>query len=146
MNAKEAEALAKSMAAECIAVRVRRLSRVVSSIYDREFKELGIKGNQATMLVALSFPDVKSPSAVGRTLKMEKSTVSRNLDRMRVKGWIEIIDSGEGIQHTVRMTQSGLDLLERVHVKWKIAQKKASELLGSDGLASIMLLASKSRK
>lgn len=87
MDEQKARELAKEAAAQCIGLRLRFLSRVVSKIYDQAVKPLDIKGNQVTMLLMLFINGDSTPGKLGRALQMEKSTVSRNLERMRKKGW-----------------------------------------------------------
>ena len=55
---------------------------------------------------------------------MEKSTVSRNLDRMRKKGWIEITNRDDGPSQVIGVTEKGAKLLAAVHAEWEKAQKR----------------------
>ena len=140
MNEKEAAKLAKAVAAECIAVRVRLLNRVITNLYDRALQPLGIKVNQATMLVMLLLSGQAGPGDIGRVLLMEKSTVSRNIDRMRKKGWIGVAGKDDGLSQVITVTPKGRKLLAAVHVEWMKAQKKASHLLGDEGVSAIKKL------
>ena len=140
MNVKETEKLAKDIAADCIAVRVRLLNRVITNLYDRALQPLGIKVNQATILVMLSLSGQAKPGDIGRLLLMEKSTVSRNLDRMRKKGWIDIAGKDDGQQQVITVTPKGRNLLAAAHVEWKKAQRQASRLLGEEGISSVRKL------
>ena len=104
MNEQEASQLAQSMGKECLAVRARLLSRVVTALYARVLRPLGIMGNQCTMLVCLARAGEIDQGGIGRILKMEKSTVSRGIDRMKAKGWVEAADA-DG--HRLRLTPAG---------------------------------------
>jgi DNA-binding MarR family transcriptional regulator len=129
--------LAKTVADECIALRVRFLSRVITSLYDRALQPLGIKINQATILVFLELSGESGPSDIGDFLQMEKSTVSRNLERMRKKGWIGVRSGADGVSQVITMTAKGRKLLAAFHKEWVKAQEKASKLLGGDGVAAV---------
>ena len=135
--------VAQIVADQCLAVCVRRLSRVVTSVYDRALQPFGIKINQASVLVCLLLNGDSSPSAIGSLLQMEKSTVSRTIDRMKKSGWVMVEGSGAG--QTVRITDKGKQLMVDSHEQWKCAQKKAQELLGEDGAISLKLLAGRLR-
>ncbi len=78
--------LAQVMGDECIAFRVRALNRVITNLYDSALQPFGITVNQATMLIMLSTVGQAGPGRIGQVLIMEKSTVSRNLDRMKKTG------------------------------------------------------------
>jgi DNA-binding MarR family transcriptional regulator len=145
-EAKERARIAEVMAAECIAVRVRFVGRVITSLYDRVLRKFDIKVNQASILVFLTIHNGSGPGDVGAALRMEKSTVSRNLDRMRKKGWIDVGPRDEGPSQVVRVTESGNILLLAVHREWQKAQASARELLGAEGVQSVNALFDALRK
>jgi len=140
MDKKEPQKLAQTVAAECVALRVRFLSRVITNLYDRALQPLGIKINQATILVLLELSGESGPADIGNVLQMEKSTVSRNLDRMRKKGWIKVMNKDAGISQVITVTAKGRKLLAAFHGEWAKVQKKASELLGGEGIAAVRKL------
>lgn len=124
MDEIEASKLAQSVAEECIAFRVRLLNRVITKLYDQALLPLGIKVNQATILVMLSMAGKASPSDIAGTLLMEKSTVSRNVERMSKKGWIDVAARNDGASQVITVTQKGRNLMAATHVEWMKAQKK----------------------
>ena len=128
---KVADAIAK----DCVAMRARYLNRSLTSIYDDAFRPLGITASQVNMLVALIKQGSPSPGELGNLLNIEKSTISRNLERMRKAGWIDITTSGR--THAVEATSEGKQLLVEVMPAWKEAQQAADALLGSDGSQAI---------
>ena len=140
MNGREATILAKSVAAECIAYRVRLLNRVITNIYDRALKPLGLKVNQANILIMLSIADHASSADIARVLLMDKSTVSRTVDRMRKNGWISVAGHGDGPSQVISVTPQGRKLMAAAHAQWKMAQKQAAALLGEEGVAAVRRL------
>jgi len=140
MNERETIKLAKAVAAECIAYRVRLLNRVITNIYDRALQPLGLKINQANILTMLSLADHASSADIARMLMMEKSTVSRTVDRMRKNGWIDIAGKDDGLSQQITVTATGRELLAAAHVEWKKAQKQTAELLGEEGVAAVRRL------
>lgn len=137
MNAREATKLAKFVAADCIAYRVRLLSRVITGIYDRALLPLGLKVNQANILTMLSLTEQASSADIARVLLMDKSTVSRTVDRMKKNGWISISSLGDGASQVITVTPQGRELLAKAHTQWEKAQKQAAELLGEEGVAAV---------
>ena len=140
MNERDVSILAKSVADECIAYRVRLLNRAITSIYDRALQPLGIKVNQANILTMLTLTDRATSADIARVLLMEKSTVSRTVDRMKKNGWISVAGDGHGSSQVVTVTPEGRKMMASAHAQWKKAQKQASELLGAKGVAAVRML------
>lgn len=134
-----AKEIAELVASQCLAGRARRLSRVITSLYDRALQPYGIKINQASILIFLLVNGDASPSEIGARLQMEKSTVSRTIDRMEKSGWIAVEVKGPG--QTVKVTDLGRQLTVDCHEQWKEAQQKAFDLLGDEGAASLKHIA-----
>ena len=132
-RAGEKLSLIRSMSQQCIAVRIRLLSRMVTNIYDSALSPFGVKLNQISILVFVHLAGEVGYDALCRRLKMEKSTASRNIERMKKKGWLNIVSVKEERRKILRITPAGEVLLGKVHGVWEDAQKKALNLLGEEG-------------
>jgi DNA-binding MarR family transcriptional regulator len=139
MNEQETASLAQTFASECIAYRVRVLNRVITNLYDAVLKPFGITVNQTTILAMLTLVNDSRPGEIGRVLHMEKSTISRNLERMRKNGWIAVAD-GDGGTRVVTVTPAGRKLLADLYPEWERAQAAAARLLGDAGVAAVQTL------
>ena len=82
---------AQQIAGECLAGRARLISRAVSNIYEDALRPHGITTAQMGILVVVSSLGEPNSRDVAKKLCMEKSTVSRNLDRMIDNNWLEVI-------------------------------------------------------
>jgi DNA-binding MarR family transcriptional regulator len=140
MDQQAAQKLAQVMEQECIAFRVRALNRVITNLYDAALAPFNLTVNQATMLIMLALVGEATPGRIGQVLIMEKSTISRNLDRMKKQGWVESSGRAGGKEMVVRVTQAGRTLLAAFHPSWEAAQQQAAELLGSSGVAAVNAL------
>lgn len=145
MDKKEASKLATAVAKECLGFRVRLLNRVVTSIFDHALKPLDLSLAQGNILTMLALHEQTSPKDISNVLMMEKSTVSRNLEGLRQKGWIEIASEGDYQPQIVSLTASGRNLIKKAHGAWQKAQKEASLLLGEDGVEAVHALHEKVR-
>ena len=125
------------MAKECIAMRVRRLNRVVTKIYDDALRPLGLRTAQQTILAAISLMQTATPSDLEHRLSLEKSTVSRNVERMQRRGWVEFVPSNDGRSHSLKLTAKGAKLLRESTVLWHVAQKRVASLLGKEGVTAL---------
>ena len=119
----------------CIAFRVRLLSRVLTGLYDDAFRPLGLKISQANILVAAAKFGLAKPARVCEFLQLDASTLSRNVERMRAKGWLEVVPGEDARMQPFRLTAQGRRLLERAYPAWEAAQRQAKQLLGEEGIA-----------
>ncbi|MEJ7593705.1 MAG: MarR family winged helix-turn-helix transcriptional regulator [Planctomycetaceae bacterium] len=117
---------------ECIAVRLRMLNRVVTNIYDDALRPLGLKVSQMNILVAAAKMGTARPTEVCEHLHLDVSTLSRNVDRMKVRGWLEVVPAEDGRSQPFRLTTQGRRLLEQAIPSWEEAQEQVKELLGGD--------------
>ena len=140
MDEKQTLKLIETVGRECLAGRVRKLSRVITGIYDRAMRPHGIKVNQASILIMLALVEKATAGDICRYFQMEKSTVSRNVERMRNQGWIEISDGEGGLSQLLTVTPKGKRLLTDIYEKWQKAQREVSEFLGEEGVRAIHML------
>jgi DNA-binding MarR family transcriptional regulator len=131
------------MGRECIAVRVRLINRVISALYDESLRPFGLRISQANILVAVANVSDARPAHVSRILRIEKSTLSRDLELMKKNGWLDSDPPTGGPNQTVRLTREGKKLLTRIKPSWERAQAKAKLLLGDDGDAALSQMAAK---
>jgi DNA-binding MarR family transcriptional regulator len=123
------------IARECIAVRLRLLNRVVTNLYDDALRHLGLKVSQLNILVVAAKVGLARPAVVCDLLQLDTSTLSRNVERMRSKGWLEVVPGDDARMQPFRLTAQGKKLLERAVPAWEKAQQKAADLLGEGGVA-----------
>src|SRR5919202_254207 len=122
------------VAGSCIAVRLRLLNRVVTNLYDEALRSLGLKVSQLNVLVVAAKLGVARPAQVCELLHLDISTLSRNVDRMMAKGWLETVPEEDARTQPFRLTEQGRRLLERAIPAWEKAQEQAAELLGEPGV------------
>jgi DNA-binding MarR family transcriptional regulator len=118
------------VAAECVAVRVRTLNRVVTNIYDNALRPLDLKVSQMNILVAAAKMGTARPSAVCEYLHLDVSTLSRNVERMKARGWLEVVPEEDGRSQPFRLTPPGRKLLEMALPAWGEAQQRVKSVLG----------------
>jgi DNA-binding MarR family transcriptional regulator len=125
------------IARSCIAVRMRLLNRVITNLYDDALRSLGLKVSQVNILVVAAKLGVARPAQVCELLNLDASTLSRNVDRMQAKGWLETVPDEDGRSQPFRLTAKGHKLLERAVPAWEQAQEQATALLGEAGVAML---------
>ena len=103
----------ETIASECIAVRIRLLNRTVTSIFDEALRPLGVKVSQLNVLMVVAKRGPLSPGEVARRLNMEKSTLSRNVDRMKTHGWLKVSEGDTGRKQILELGPPGRKLIEK---------------------------------
>ena len=72
---------------------------------------------------------------LSKTLQMDASTVSRNVERMRARGWLEQASGDDERSRPFRLTDSGEKMLRDASSAWEKAQATAVGLVGEEGAA-----------
>ncbi len=124
-----------TIAKTCIAVRLRLMNRVVTNFYDDSLRPLGLKVSQLNILIVTAKLGLARPTQIGEILQLDKSTLSRNLERMRAHGWLEVVPEEDARAQPFRLTSQGKRLIEKAIPAWERAQRQAVELLGDEGIA-----------
>ncbi len=124
-----------AIARSCIAVRLRLLNRVVTNFYDDALRPLGLKVSQLNILIVAAKLGLARPAQVCEILQLDTSTLSRNVERMRAHGWLEVVPEQDARAQPFRLTPEGMRLIEKAVPAWEEAQRQASELLGKEGIA-----------
>ena len=73
----------------CLYFNINALTRAVNRIWGQAFDEFGLSPSHAYMLrLVLSNPGL-SPKQISSELKLDKSTITRFLDAMEKKGFVQ---------------------------------------------------------
>src|SRR5436189_2496696 len=102
-----------TIAKTCIAVRLRLLNRVVTNFYDDALRSLGLKVSQLNILIVTAKIGLARPAQVCDILQLDASTLSRNVERMRARGWLEVVPSEDARAQPFRLTAQGKRLIAK---------------------------------
>lgn len=138
--AELASKAAHDMARQCLGTRVRVLSRTITRVFDEHFRPFDATGAQLWLLGAMGYFGPKSPSELARALSMDKSTLSRNIQRLADRGWVVVDDPNSGRGQVVSLSEAGAELLVKIQPAWEAAQAEVKTLLGDDEADVLRLL------
>ena len=147
MNAKATQksaaiaGLVTEVTKHCLMTRTRRISRVVTSLFDQELRPHGLSSSQFSLLVLIARMNGASRAEIGRANHQERSTSTRNLQLVLDQGWAEEIMPEKGRSRPIVISKAGRELLAQALPAWRAAQVKAKQLLGVDGASAIVQLA-----
>src|SRR4249919_6919 len=128
--AEHMEAMIDKVASECVAVRLRMLNRVITNIYDDALRSLGLKVSQMNILVAAAKMGTARPIEICEYLHLDVSTLSRNVERMKARGWLEVVPDEDGRSQPFRLTPQGWNVLKKAVPAWNGAQQQVTRVLG----------------
>jgi DNA-binding MarR family transcriptional regulator len=133
----DSKEVGRLIASECLSVRVRRLGRVITRIYDAALAKHGVSAAQLNLLAAIAAGDGARPGDLTRLLDLEKSTLSRDLKRMERLGWVRSEAAPARRGQLVTLTPAGARLLIDVRPAWQEAQAAAQAELGEKSFAQL---------
>jgi len=123
----------------CLLGHWRRVNRVLTGIYEAEMRDWGLKSSQLNLLVAVAKAGPVRRIDLGKRLRLDPSTLTRNLRVMLKQGWIdEKPDEDDQRSARLKITPKGRKLLENIAPAWKRAQARAKQMLGSEGAALVL--------
>src|SRR6202040_2596617 len=127
----------KGVEGVCVCGYVRKLSRVVTAIYDGALADAGVKTSQFSVLVAVANRDKARPAELIKLLQMDESTLSRNVERMCARGWLRLERNEDRRSHLIEVTDKGRALIRKCMPAWQQAQEEVSQRIGADTVAAL---------
>ena len=137
------QAMLDRMERECVGNQLRILSRVLTGIYEDELRPLKMKVSQMVILVLTAKQRQVRAVELSQALHTDASTLSRNLERMRTRGWLEQAPREDGRSRPFRLTAEGEKVLREAIRAWERAQAKAVEMVGREGTRSLRRITEK---
>mgnify|MGYP006104705275 CR=1 FL=1 len=119
---------------DCLCTSIRKSARNISQKYNEHLKQSGedINANQVSILVTLSQIENKTISELSNQLRMERTTLTRNLRVLDKSGWIKTDYGSDGRMKYTKLSKKGRQVLNKILPHWKKAQIQTKKLLGED--------------
>ena len=124
----------------CTNFRLRRLSRVVSRLYDSQMAPSGLKTTQYSLLShVLSLGPVR-PVDLALAMNVDASTLTRNLKPLILGGWLTQGDGPDARSRLIAMTEAGRLKRAEAQRLWRAAQLNLNALLGVERVLALHAL------
>jgi DNA-binding MarR family transcriptional regulator len=136
LMAERIDEQARQVVANCLGYRTRRLARIVTRVYNDSLRPLGLNITEMNLLAAIAAQRSVQPAKLGQAMELEKSTLSRNSNRLVDKGWLELRDHPDGRGVLLVLTAEGNQMLLRAVPAWKQAQQRARSMV-AEALAEL---------
>ena len=121
----------------CTNLKLRQLTRMTTREYDRRAAEVGLKNTQYALLSYVVRLGPVRPGDLARGLRMEASTLTRNLRPMVEHGWLTIGAGDDARSRLVEATDAGRAKQAEGQRAWKAAQLALNERLGTERVAAL---------
>jgi DNA-binding MarR family transcriptional regulator len=117
----------------CACQNLRRLSRIVSRIYDQELRKSGLEITQFGLLTALSLLGESNQKRLSAGFAMDSTTLTRTLGLLVKQGWIQTKRGDDRRERLVSLTKAGKRQLTIAQPYWESAERRLRKELGDAG-------------
>jgi DNA-binding MarR family transcriptional regulator len=124
----------------CTNLKLRQLMRRVAQHYDAEVGKTGLKGTQYSLLSYVLKLGPLRPGELARAMKVDASTLTRNLKPLVAAGWLALEPGSDGRSRLVSITEEGRDKRTEAQRRWRVAQERINQLLGAERLIALHAL------
>jgi DNA-binding MarR family transcriptional regulator len=131
---------AQIMTDECLCFRARRVSRVLTRLYDEALRPLGIQATQLTLLNAIAMCGERGAPMrrLAEILAMDGTTLTRNVRPLEKSGLVRVArEPSDRRVRVVRLTPEGERLIEGALPLWTQAHERVITALGSEEAAEL---------
>ena len=124
----------------CTHLKLRQLGRVVTRHYDAYVTATGLKNTQYSLLSHVVLLGPIRPSDLARRMRMEPSTLTRNLQPLVAQGWLRLGPGEDARSRLVEATDEGRAKRAEGQRAWKQAQLALNARLGERRVAALHAL------
>jgi DNA-binding MarR family transcriptional regulator len=119
---------------------LRQLDRAVGRHYDAHMAQVGLKNSQYSMLSLIVLSGPIRPMDLAAQLRMEPSTLTRNLRLLVDQGWVVQGPGPDARSRLIEATDAGRDKRTQAQAAWKQAQLAINDRLTPDRVAALHAL------
>ena len=123
---------------QCLVLNTRMAARAVTRRYDRALRPFGITAAQFSILTSMVKRPERSVTDMAKSIAIDRTTLSRNLDLLVRKGLVSAQDAAKGNGRLVALTEEGNLLVEQLLPHWRQAQAEMRDLLIEPDLRTVV--------
>jgi DNA-binding MarR family transcriptional regulator len=117
----------------CACQNLRRLSRVVTRIYDQELSPAGLEITQFGLLTALAAVGEANQKRLSAGFAMDSTTLTRTLGLLRKQGWVRARRGKDRRERLFSLTETGRRQMAMAQPHWERAERRLRKELGDAG-------------
>ena len=120
------------VAYNCLFSKTRIISRYVTNLYTKALKDIGVTPVQYSMMTAIQILKQGNINNLSSALKMDRTTINRNLKPLVRNGYVHIKESDDKRERRISITQEGEKIYNKGYIEWQKAQKEFKESIGEE--------------
>lgn len=125
----------------CNSFALRKASRHLTALYDRQLSSVGIRATQFTILQKLKSRTDLSIRTLADVMGMDRTTLSTNLKPLVRDQLVDVTESASDRRRkVVTITPAGDALFDRAFPLWQGAQRQFEAEFGADRAADLRAL------
>jgi len=124
----------------CTNLKLRQLMRRVAQHYDAEVGKTGLRGTQYSLLSYVAKLGPIRPVDLARAMKVEASTLTRNLRPLIDAGYLRQDPGADGRSRLVTVTDAGREKRQEAQRRWRVAQEALNSKLGEARVVALHAL------
>lgn len=122
----------------CVCLRLRSVTRTVTSHFDAEMRRHGIRPTQWSILCALNGKKSWTMADLSEWLGMDRTTLIRNLKPLERDGLTNSSGRGKGSRVEIIITQEGRERIAQAISGWRVAQKNVIGTIGEKRWSAVL--------
>jgi DNA-binding MarR family transcriptional regulator len=121
----------------CACQNLRRVTRIVTRIYDQELRKAGLEITHFGLLTALAATGEANQKKLSAGFAMDSTTLTRTMALLRKKGWVRVRRGKDKREHLFSLTRAGERQLAEAQPYWELAERRLRQELGDAGWRSM---------
>ena len=114
----------------CVNAKLRRLHRLIDSAYQQKIKPFGLRGSMLSILFIIGKRKHINQKNIAEMLVLDQSTMSRDLKKLKDKGWVSARRGQDPRHSELELTATGYALLEEIAPVWEQLNHSMQTTLG----------------
>lgn len=116
----------------CVCAALRQVTRVVTKAYDDALRPSGLRAMQFNILMTIRGMGEPTVSDLVRYIGIDQTTLTRSLQTIERRGWVERIAVPDRRMRAFRITAKGLAALRKAEPLWAEVQARTIDRLGAE--------------
>ena len=117
----------------CACQNLRRLSRIVTRIYDEELRRAGLEITQFGLLTALAQAGEVNQKRLSAGFAMDSTTLTRTAGLLRKQGWVRARRGKDRRERLFSLSEAGKQQMATAQPHWERAERRLRKELGNAG-------------
>src|SRR5579863_1879350 len=114
----------------CACQNLRRVTRIVTRIYDQELRKAGVEVTQFGLLTALAATGQTNQKQLSEGFAMDSTTLTRTLAVLRKRGWVQVKPGKDRRERLFSLTPAGMRQMVEAQPHWERAERRLRKGLG----------------